>query len=231
MTIEKILTGQSQDHLIELDHTLMNKDIKQDFLLLQKAALKAGFDLQIASCFRDFERQLTIWNNKFTGKSLLLDENSTPLNPSKLRDEEKINAILRWSALPGASRHHWGTDMDVYAKNLLPQDTKLQLEPWEYHTGHQHSFYLWLKDHLSDFGFFFPYAKDNGGIAAEPWHISHLTTASIYQEKLDLSLLIQTIQQSSIEGKNTILPMLDNIYSRFITNICQPKSDNNQGIV
>ncbi len=25
-----------------------------------------------------------------------------------------MQAILRWSALPGASRHHWGTDIDVY---------------------------------------------------------------------------------------------------------------------
>ncbi|MCZ8486094.1 D-alanyl-D-alanine carboxypeptidase family protein [Vibrio lentus] len=30
-------------------------------------------------------------------------------------EQQKLSAILRWSALPGASRHHWGCDFDVFA--------------------------------------------------------------------------------------------------------------------
>ncbi len=62
-------------------------------------------------------------------------------------------AILRWSALPGGSRHHWGCDFDVYARNLLPPGTQLQLEPWEYLEGHQLAFYQWVEANLDSFGF------------------------------------------------------------------------------
>ena len=43
--------------------------------------------------------------------------------------------ILRWSALPGGSRHHWGTEIDIFDPDLLPQGQSLQLEPWEYESG------------------------------------------------------------------------------------------------
>ncbi|OUJ58170.1 hypothetical protein BTO03_18865, partial [Vibrio parahaemolyticus] len=42
-----------------------------------------------------------IWNGKFEGELPILDSNSLPLNKAALSDEEKLKAILRWSALPG----------------------------------------------------------------------------------------------------------------------------------
>ncbi len=94
------------------------------------------------------------------------------MDTASLSDEQKVRAILRWSALPGASRHHWGTDFDIYAGNLLPVDTSLALEPWEYTQGHQVPFYQWLKNNAGQYGFRFPYQQDRGGVAFEPWHIS-----------------------------------------------------------
>ncbi len=35
-------------------------------------------------------------------------------------EAERVAAILVWSALPGASRHHWGTDCDVIDAAALP---------------------------------------------------------------------------------------------------------------
>ena len=135
--------------------------------------------------------------------------------------EQKIHAILKWSALPGSSRHHWGTDFDVYARNQLPEKTDLQLEPWEYHTGHQSDLYQWLKTNLNTFGFFFPYYKDQGGVSAEPWHISHRQLSKHALTQLTFELLEQVIQESSLSGKTDILKMLPSIYAQYICNICE----------
>lgn len=222
MNLEKILTGQTTEHLIDVDDYTINAGIQSDFCALKGAAIKAGFAVEIASSFRDFNRQLGIWNRKFNGEQPLLDSKSQPLDTHNLSDDQKIVAILRWSALPGASRHHWGTDLDIFAANLLPKQATLQLEPWEYLTGHQAPFYAWLTAHVQQFGFFFPYAKDKGGIAVEPWHISHVSCAGFYQSQLSLALLKKTIDNSDIVGKKRIISMLPDLYPRFITNISSP---------
>lgn len=154
-----------------------------------------------------------------SGESLILDHNSKPLDSTKLTDDEKVKAILRWSALPGASRHHWGSDFDLYDRDALPEKTQLQLEPWEYLNGHQTPFYLWLKEHLTDFGFFFPYRQDLGGVACEPWHISHHETANDALELLTLDILRQELESSSIYGKQVVFAELEKIYTQYITNI------------
>ncbi len=224
MTPEQ-LCGQDATHLTEVlfgqKLFLIHPQVEQDLLALRDAAAQAGFNLNIASGFRDFERQKTIWNNKMSGISIILDSDSLPLDPSQLSDEQKVLAILRWSALPGASRHHWGTEFDVFDRNSLPKDTTLQLEPWEYLTGHQAKFYQWLSVHLKQFGFFFPYQKDLGGVAAEPWHISHKVTATECLTQLTQDQLAKQLQASDLLGKNAVLQQLDTIYTQFITNICR----------
>ncbi|MEZ9548327.1 M15 family metallopeptidase, partial [Vibrio crassostreae] len=135
MTPEQ-LTGQSDSHLepslIGTKTFLVHSEVKNDLNNLIEAAQLAGFKMEIASGFRDYERQSLIWNRKFSGEALILDSESQPLDASTLTEHQKLSAILRWSALPGASRHHWGCDFDVFARNLLPESTQLQLEPWEY---------------------------------------------------------------------------------------------------
>ena len=219
----KQLTGKVSTHLVDTlfgqKSFLIHRHVTNDLLALKKAANLAGFNLNIASGFRDFERQMVIWNRKMSGQAAILDNRSQPLVFSMLTEEEKVFAILRWSALPGASRHHWGTDFDVFDRNSLPQDTSLQLEPWEYLDGHQHKFYLWLKGNLHLFGFFFPYQEDKGGVAAEPWHISHRQAAQDCMSLLDVDTLRQEIQSSSLIGQEVVLANLETIYNRYITNI------------
>ena len=53
------------------------------------------------SSFRDFARQLAIWNAKFSGETPLYDADGRTLEAARLAPEERIAAILRWSALPG----------------------------------------------------------------------------------------------------------------------------------
>ena len=103
------------------------------FLNMSQAALQDGIHIAIASSYRSFDRQAMIWNRKFRGEAVVYDSNGEPIADwLSLPFRERIFAILRWSALPGASRHHWGTDLDVYAPDLLPAGQKLQLIPAEY---------------------------------------------------------------------------------------------------
>src|SRR5579871_1839442 len=112
------LTGRSATHVqpVELqsnDYCLLHARAGKAASALQKAARAAGLELYVASSFRDFNRQLGIWNGKFNGQRPLLDRAGAVIDRANLYENELIDAILIWSALPGASRHHWGSDFDV----------------------------------------------------------------------------------------------------------------------
>ena len=82
----------------------IHQDVIEPFLRLKKAAEKKGFDLTIASAYRNFDRQLTIWNEKANGIRIVYDDYDQPIDMSMLTPWQQVQAILRWSALPGASR-------------------------------------------------------------------------------------------------------------------------------
>lgn len=147
----------------------------------------------------------------------MLDSNGVPLDYSTLTPKEIVYAILRWSALPGASRHHWGSDIDVYDSSRIPEDYKVQLVPAESEAGGVfEDFHLWLDVNIEQFHFFRPYAHDLGGIAPERWHLSYAPLANEFQEALTYELLEETIAKTEIELRSIILKELPEIYQRFI---------------
>ena len=112
------------------------------------------------------------------------------------------------------------SDIDVYAKNLLPDQQALALEPWEYQaSGHFYPLTLWLAEHAKDFGFFLPYDKFRGGVAQEPWHLSYLPLSQHYQQAYNQALLAETIANSNIQGKTQLIALLPELYQRYIVNI------------
>lgn len=119
------------------------------------------------SGFRSFEQQLLIWNRKATGQRAVLDSQARPLDIARLSDRELVFAILRWSALPGASRHHWGTDIDVYDEAARPEGYEVDLVPDEVNPGGMFGpLHAWLDDRIltgTSFGFYRPYDLDRGG--------------------------------------------------------------------
>jgi LAS superfamily LD-carboxypeptidase LdcB len=219
----KQLTGQDNSHIHMLsEYCGLHKDIEHHWQKMCAAALLDNLVLKIASGYRSFERQLSIWNRKFTGELPIKNKHGQTVDIIGLTDLEKVDAILLFSALPGASRHHWGTDIDVYAENLLQNNEKLQLEPWEYEKdGPFEVLSLWLKNHSTEFGFYFPYDKYRQGVAAEPWHLSYQPLASRFLSKLSVNELTLVLRNSNIQGKKDIINNIENIYSRYITNINQ----------
>ncbi len=215
------LLGQTGQHLHFIDKSLaIHREMKAPFEALVKAAKADAIELKIASGFRSFERQLVLWNNKFSGKTPIKDINGEIVSPDKLSPLELVHSILLYSALPGASRHHWGCDIDVYAPNLLANDYQLQLEPWEYsEQGPLGDLSTWLTQHANKFGFYFPYASYQGGVAHEPWHLSYAPLAQEYQQGFDIELLAKTLDKSAILGKAVILDNLASIASSYINNV------------
>ena len=220
MQVEE-LTGQIETHLTPLnERTSIHKNLLVPFTGLQKAAKQVGFNLQIASGFRSFERQRSIWNNKFSGKSQLLDKDESVINTEQLSELHKLKAILYWSALPGASRHHWGTDIDIYDPNLLPMGKQLQLTCTEYQqSGYFFELNQWLTENMGEFDFYRPYQTYRGGVAAEPWHISYRPIADHCLEKLTLDIIRDLIMRNNVFGKSLISQQLPMIYEQYICNI------------
>jgi len=221
------MTGQSESHLVSYENVLLHPAALKDYLRMQEAAAQQGVVMTIASAFRSFDRQLQIWNRKFNGELPLYNDHGEALVAAELSVGEKIDAILTWSALPGGSRHHWGTDMDLYdprpfdsAHNDEPP-AKLQLIASEYVEGGPcYDLAVWLQRHAHEYGFFFPYARYQGGVAAEPWHLSHRETAEAIRGALTQDILEEAIRAADLQGKQCVLARLEEIKVRYIDNIC-----------
>lgn len=214
------LLGRQQDHLVPLNERhWLHRDVYAPWQALQDAARADGIDLQLASSFRSFERQQAIWNGKCRGERPLRNRANQLVSIESLTEQGILEAVLAWSALPGASRHHWGTDLDVYAPAMLAGQP-LQLEPWEYQAGGpMAALGDWLDARLGTFGFFRPYRQDRGGVAIEPWHISHIETATPAMHQLTPALLEQALQHADLALKTVVLSQLEEIYQQFVVNI------------
>jgi LAS superfamily LD-carboxypeptidase LdcB len=228
-----LLTGQTERHLCssadaESLGVRLHRDVVEPFLQLKGEARKADFDLQILSGFRSFEQQLSIWNRKATGNLAVLNSDAVPLDIERLSERDLVFSILRWSALPGASRHHWGTDLDVYDEAARPEGYEIELIPEEVDAGGMFApLHEWLDQRIVDriaCGFFRPYDRDRQGVAPERWHVSYVPAAAAYERQLTTELLRETIEKSDIELKDVVLGNLDEIYERFVTNTNRPLS-------
>jgi LAS superfamily LD-carboxypeptidase LdcB len=190
---------------------------------MRRAALADGFDLVPISSFRDFSRQLTIWNAKFSGQKPLLDAAGCALDPGELSPRERIEAILMWSALPGASRHHWGTDIDIADGNAGPPDYRPQLTPEEFApAGPFAPLAEWLEANAARFGFFRPFRGVLSGVRPEPWHYSFAPVAETARRSLSAAVLREAIAAAPLLGKDEVLDQLDELHARYVAKIDWP---------
>lgn len=200
------------------------------FASMRSAAASDGLQLYVASGFRDFERQTAIWNAKFRGERTLIDRNGRALERRTLDDHEAIDAILAWSALPGASRHHWGSDCDVIDTAAVPTGYHPQLQSFEFAPGGVFArLSRWLEANAARFGFFRPYVFDRGGVMPEPWHLSYAPLAIAAQAALSLETLASAVAQADIEGREAIRARLPELYERFVCNVEEPPFEARSG--
>jgi LAS superfamily LD-carboxypeptidase LdcB len=96
-----LLMGKDNPYLVGTTYQLH----EEVFAALEKmkiAAAKDGVEIRVVSAYRSYERQRAIWNRKY------LQNQAEGLTP-----EDNRKKIITYSTLPGTSRHHWGTDVDI----------------------------------------------------------------------------------------------------------------------
>lgn len=161
----------------------MQKEAYNAFLEMHQAAKEDGVDLKIVSAARSFDYQKGIWERKWFGKTLLEGHKDA----SQMEDEgERAAAILRYSAMPGTSRHHWGTDIDL---NALSNDY--------FSSGRGLQEFEWLTTHAGQFGFCRPYtdkSKGRTGYEEEKWHWSYLPLSKTMTHDCEFLLKNEMIQ-------------------------------------
>lgn len=218
----ELLAGRSESQLVPCwSGHLVHRKCLLALEALRDDAAEAGYELAIASSYRSYDRQLLIWQEKVAGKRAVLDADERPLVVSELDDEELLWALLHWSALPGTSRHHWGTDLDVYdARGLREAGCKLQLTVAECIPGAPlGAFHEWLSERIAtgqSQGFYRPYDCDRGGVAEEPWHLSYAPVSRELQNAFSYDVFLRLQKEGRWPLGAAIERHSQQIFTRFI---------------
>ena len=212
--------------LAEESGVLVHRGIVEDWRRLKESALGGGFDMAVASGYRGFERQRDIWNAKARGDRQILDAGGLPLDPISLDREDILESMLLWSALPGASRHHWGTEVDVFDRRALVPGQCVRLCPDEAAPGGPFAaFHRWLDEAISlgrSFGFYRPYERDLGGVRPEAWHLSYAPLSSDYGRLYDRDFFLDFLASADskdIAFIDLVCDRAEAIFDRFVSNI------------
>ncbi len=174
----------------------LRKETYEAFVKMSDAAKKEGVDLIIISATRNFESQKRIWENKWEGRTKVEGKNLTTVKDPK----ERARLILLYSSMPGTSRHHWGTDMDLNS-----------LENNFFESGDGLKIYQWLVAHAAEYGFCQPYTSKadakRTGYEEEKWHWSYLPLSGKFLEEYKKNISYKDIKgfTGSTVAKNILV--------------------------
>jgi len=185
-----IIRGIKKPDLVG-DTILLESRTHKAFEKMANEAKKDGFKLKIVSAYRGYDRQKQIWNNKYNKFT-----KTHSLEPIKAIEE-----IIRYSTIPGTSRHHWGTDIDIIDGNFPDEKDVLMSSKFE-KGGVFYGIKQWLDLNSKKFGFYLTYNNNpkRMGFDYEPWHYSYAPISKKILNKLIESGLKQIIQKEKING-------------------------------
>ncbi|WP_405251719.1 M15 family metallopeptidase [Dokdonia sp. Asnod3-C12] len=140
---------------------------------MKSAALLEGIKFQVVSSYRDYNHQNRIWERKYKR-----------FRESGLNPTAAIEKIIEYSTIPGTSRHHWGTDIDIV--DGTPKVSGGLLVPSKFHgNGPFCKFKEWMDNNANTYGFYLVYTDDQNrkGFNYEPWHYSFKSLSLDYLNK------------------------------------------------
>ena len=190
----EILIGMDDSRIVS-DTILLEKETYSAFIKMKDAAEKDGIIIKLVSGFRDFYRQQMIWNNKYKKFT----------NEFSLDGPTAIKEIIRFSTIPGTSRHHWGTEIDIIDKNFENEKDLLISKKYE-EGGIFNSLKKWMDKNSKKFGFYIVYDDDSNrpGFEYEPWHYTYKPVSDLYQREFLKLNLKSIISKTKVEGKEFI---------------------------
>lgn len=185
------LIGKDESFIVGNSYTTkMHQKTAEAFQKMKTAALKDNISIELVSAYRSFDRQKQIFEKKY------LRYTNQGLSPI-----QAIRKIIEYSTIPGTSRHHWGTDIDIIDANA-PRPKNV-LEPQHFHgNGPFCKLKEWLNKHAETYGFHEVYTNEPNrkGFKYEPWHFSY-APVSIPMLRAYKKLEVKKIlQNEKIEG-------------------------------
>lgn len=161
------------------------------FVEMKKAAYSDGIDLKIVSSYRNFVRQEAIFERKFIRYTE--DEGMEPL--------PAIDKIIEYSTIPGTSRHHWGTDIDIVDGYRKVEGDVLVPSKFEA-GGPYEDFKKWMDENAKVFDYHLVYTDEpkRKGFKYEPWHYSFAPISVPMLTAFRSKNIMQLLQQETFEG-------------------------------
>ena len=198
--------------------TRLHKRALKAFIKMAKAAKKENINLYVYSGTRNFWVQKSIWEAKFSGRRRVNNQNLA----QKIKNrKERALKILEYSSMPGTSRHHWGSDLDISfsKKNQSGMLVNNTYKP----EGRGYKVYQWMVKNAFHYGFCQPYRshpseRNQGyslGYYEERWHWSYkplaLSNMKIYRK------LLHYLRPKGFNGDDVAA----SLYENFVFNVHQ----------
>lgn len=161
------------------------------FVEMKKAAYGDGIDLKVVSSYRNFARQEAIFEGKF--ERYTSEDGMEPM--------AAIDKIIEYSTIPGTSRHHWGTDLDII--DGYPKAEGDVLVPSKFGAGGPYeNFKKWMDENAKTFDFHLVYTDDpkRKGFKYEPWHYSFAPLSVPMLTEFRRKNILQLLEQETFLG-------------------------------
>ena len=170
----------------------LRKEAYDAFINMKAEAKKSNIALKVVSSYRDFNHQKSIWERKY--KSYI---------SQGLTEENAIKKIIEYSTIPGTSRHHWGTDLDIVDGNVKQPKNILNPQNFEANASYG-NFKNWMDANANNFGFFLVYTNEENrkGFKYEPWHYSYKPLAFQFLSDYRQLNLIEILQNENLLGSD-----------------------------
>lgn len=176
-------------------NNFLQTETQHAFDKMRSAALNDGIDLLVVSGYRSFNRQRQIWNRKYQKYQ------AQGLLPDQIFDK-----IVEYSTVPGTSRHHWGTDIDIIDQSASYSGDVLV--PDKFHgNGPFCKMKEWMEKNARTFGFELVYTLNDRrtGFKYEPWHYSYVPLSrKRIQNYPTAPQLLQFLRANDIIGMDQI---------------------------
>ena len=146
-----------------------------------KDASRKGVKLKVVSSYRNFSHQNKIWKRKY---NKFISQGFSP--------KKAVNKIKEYTAIPGTSRHHWGTDVDINnGQNSLTNSNKKVFITWMDENAHKYGFYRAYTNN-----------KFRAGYSYESWHYSYRNLSKPMLSQYNQLDLEKILENEKIAGNN-----------------------------
>jgi len=181
---------------VDSEHTNRNifllHPVYEAYIKMYEAALNDNVPLTITSGHRTYIEQVYEWELRWDNpRTKIVFENEV----------DKARFLLRYRAMPGTTRHHWGTDIDLNSFELA-----------YYESPEGIMVYNWLHKNANKYGFYQPYTPLNEmrphGYQEEKWHWSYKPLARLMLNKYLKVVTINDIVGFKGDGAALQIPII-----------------------